>query len=83
MVNFNGIKNSFFCSVCLAFCKNIDDKNARFVKYGLEKNSKHLYQRIDEHELNKNHSDCAESFMLLKNQLSIKHLIYGQMISQR
>jgi len=71
-LSFNSVKNSFFCSVCLAFCRNIeDDKNARFVKYGLEKNSKHLYQRIDEHELSKNHSDCAESFMLLKNQLSI------------
>jgi hypothetical protein len=50
------------------FYRNIeDDKNARFVKYGLENNSKHLFQRINKHELSKNHSDFTESFMLLKN----------------
>jgi len=83
-LSFNYTKNSFFCSVCLAFCKDIDDdKNSRFIKYGLQKDSKHLFQRVDEHEISKNHSENVESFMLLKNKLSIKHLIYGEMVSQR
>lgn len=37
----------------LAFYRDIadigEDKNAHIVKYGLENNSKHLYQRIDGH----------------------------------
>jgi hypothetical protein len=58
-----------FCSFCLAFSK-ASDKSTFISGYNIT-NSKHIYQRISEHESSALHAACTESYVLKINAKDI------------
>lgn len=60
----------FFCSICLAFHRQLENN---FCKGVID--FKHVYQKLEEHEKSKTHSAAVESFIIQSKNVDIKTLL--------
>lgn len=76
-LSYNSIKKALYCSVCLVFCPH---SNAFTEGMGTWS---HTYQRIDEHENSKDHTDAAEAYFLNSTKKNIDFLLFSKQKSLR
>lgn len=67
-VTYSKSQHLFFCLVCLAFHRQIENN---FCKGVID--FKHMYQKLEEHEKSKTHSAAVESFVIQSKNADIKN----------
>lgn len=67
-ISYSSDSKSFFCWICVAFGPK--DEQSVFID-GCNDSPKHLYDRIKEHEISKNHKTNLESFLMFDNNKNI------------
>jgi len=69
-VTYSKSQKLFFCSICLAFHRQLENN---FCKGVID--FKHMYQKLEEHERSKTHSAAVESFIIQSKNADIKTLL--------
>lgn len=69
-VTYSKSQQLFFCSICLAFYRQLENN---FCKGVID--FKHMYQKLEEHEKSKTHSAAVESFVIQSKNADIKTLL--------
>ncbi|KAE9530017.1 hypothetical protein AGLY_011479 [Aphis glycines] len=74
---YNSIKKALYCYVCLVFCPHSNAFTEGMVTWS------HTYQRIEEHENSKDHTDAAEAYFLNSTKKNIDFLLFSKQKSLR
>ncbi|KAL4147990.1 hypothetical protein QTP88_002298 [Uroleucon formosanum] len=76
-LSYNSIKKALYCSVCIVFCPHSNAFTEGMITWS------HTYQRIDEHENSKDHTDAAEAYFLNSIKKNIDFLLFSKQKSLR
>ncbi|KAL4120792.1 hypothetical protein QTP88_013413 [Uroleucon formosanum] len=76
-LSYNSIKKALYCSVCIVFCPHSNAFTEGMITWS------HTYQRIDEHENSKDHTDAAEAYFLNSTKKNIDFLLFSKQKSLR
>lgn len=79
-LSFDEKNSKFFCTFCLAFSKNSQESIFK-TGYAICK-SKHIYQRITEHESSWLHNNCSEAYVLTINDKNVLSLLNKKRLQQ-
>lgn len=80
-LTFSEKKRAFFCSCCLAFSDSVE-KNV-FAEGMYDLSTKHIYTRIEQHEISRHHLNNVEAYILNYNQVDIDNLLFSKQLSLR
>lgn len=75
-LSYNESKQMFYCWICLGLCKD-DQLPSLATGISIKISVKHIYTRLEEHEMNRTHINSSEAYLLHKNKGDIHSLLFS------